>query len=68
MQITPGAMAITDRQVNLPLREIHQAVLGGDADTDVGMAIDDPAQPWDQPFGGKTGEGRDGQNTRPVAP
>ena len=68
MQITPGAVAIANRQVNLALREIHQAVLGGDVDTDVGMAIGEPAQPRDQPFGGETGEGRDGQNTRLVAP
>ena len=47
MQITPGAVAIADRQVSPALREIYQALLGGDADTDVRMAIREPAQPRD---------------------
>ena len=63
----PIAVAVPDRNVDLLPDEIDMMHRRGDPQIDAGMGLAKPAEPIDQPFGGKIRRRADGQNAGVLA-
>ncbi len=55
----PRRRLVAQRQVELRIVEVGEAVLGEDADVDVGVQALERLDPWQQPERAERGEGRD---------